>query len=200
MASFGAHDVPAEFRHALDSIRNTTLRAEMSLDETPGPARLASYTAAFLADAIVDGEELATGRLVLLYEPDGHEAWEGTFRIVTYVRAALEPEMAADPLLPSVGWAWLVEALDARGATYVAPSGTVTRVASESFGAMSEEPPSGEIEIRASWSPVGPDLAPHVTGWGDLVCQTAGLPPLPEGVAALPTRGLARRGAHPARP
>ena len=44
--------------------------------------------------------ELGTGRLVLLHDPAGHEAWQGTFRVVTYVRAELEPEMAADPLLP----------------------------------------------------------------------------------------------------
>ena len=62
--------------------------------------------------------ELATGRLVLLHDPAGHEAWQGTFRVVTYVRAELEPEMASDPLLPGVGWAWLTEALDGHGAGF----------------------------------------------------------------------------------
>jgi hypothetical protein len=200
MPSPGPHDVPADFRRALESVRRARLRPEISLDETPGPARLAAYTAAFLADAVVSGEELATGRLVVLHEPAGHDAWHGAFRLVTYVRAALEPEMAVDPLLPSVGWAWLLEALDAHGARFAAPSGTVTRVASESFGTIADDPHSGEIEVRASWSPIGLDLASHVAGWADLLCHTAGLPPVPDGVAALPTRALARRSARPARP
>ncbi len=56
----------------------------------------------------MDGEEdLADGRLVLLHDPAGHDAWHGTFRLVTLVRAELEPEMAADPLLPDVCWSWL---------------------------------------------------------------------------------------------
>lgn len=194
-AGTGSRSEPVEFRRALEAVRTARLRGEVSLDETPGPARLASFTAAFLADVVVDGEELATGRLVLLHEPAGHDAWQGTFRLVTYVRAALEPEMVADPMLPSVGWAWLIESLDGHGAGYAAPSGTITRVASECFGSMADEPQSAEIEVRASWTALDADLAPHVEAWGDLLCQTAGLPPLPAGVAALAPRGTARRRA-----
>ena len=101
---------------------------------TPSPSAPTS-----LAPADPDAE-LGTGRLVLLHDPAGHEAWEGTFRVVTYVRAELDHDMAADPLLPGVGWAWLTEALDAHGAAFAAASGTVTRVVSESFGAISAEP------------------------------------------------------------
>ncbi len=63
-----------------------------------------------------------------------HDAWHGTFRLVTLVRAELEPEMAADPLLPDVCWTWLTGALQARGLTYGEPSGTVTRASSHYFG------------------------------------------------------------------
>lgn len=192
-AGAGPRREPVEFRRALEAVRGARLRAEVSLDETPGPSRLASFTAAFLADVAVDGEELATGRLVLLHEPAGHEAWQGTFRLVTYVRAALEPEMVADPMLPSVGWAWLIESLDGHHAAYGAPSGTITRVASECFGSMADEPQSAEIEVRASWTAHDENLGPHVEAWADLLCQTAGLPPLPDGVAALPPRGSSRR-------
>ena len=38
-------------------------------------------------------------------------------------RADLDPEMVPDPLLASVGWSWLIDALDTHGATYDAPSG-----------------------------------------------------------------------------
>lgn len=192
-ASTGPQGEPVEFRRALATVRAARLRPEVSLDETPGPSRLASYTAAFLADVVVDGEELASGRLVVLHEPGGHDAWQGTFRLVTYVRAALEPEMVADPMLPNVGWTWLIESLDGRGAGYAAPSGTVTRVASECFGSMAEEPASAELEVRASWTALDEDLGMHVEAWGDLLCQSAGLAPLPDGVAALTPRGPVRR-------
>jgi len=199
----GPEGEPPDFRLALSSVRSARLRPEVTLDETPGPSRLAAYTAAFLADVSVDSAELASGRLVVLHEPGGHEAWSGEFRLVTYVRAPLEPEMVADPLLPGVGWTWLLEALDAHGAAYRAPSGTVTRVISESFGSMADDPAAAEIEVRASWTALEPDLAAHTEGWGELLCHIAGLPPLPSGVAALPSRGATRRagpgGARPRR-
>jgi hypothetical protein len=80
-----------------------------------------------------------------------------------------------------------MEALSAHGADYLAPSGTVTRVASESFGGMDGEPSSAEIEVRASWSPLG-SLTDHVEAWGDLLCTAAGVPPVPPGVVAMPSR------------
>jgi hypothetical protein len=166
------------------------------LEETPAPQRLAPHAVALTADVIspVDPDaEIGTGRLVLLHDPAGHEAWQGTFRVVTYVRAELEHEMAADPLLPGVGWAWLTEALDGHGATFTAASGTVTRVASESFGAISGEPMSAQIEIRASWTPLDEAFGAHLMAWCDLLCTTAGLPPLAPGVVTLPTR---RRSAR----
>jgi hypothetical protein len=136
--------------------------------------------------------ELGSGRLVLLHDPAGHEAWQGTFRLVTYVRAELDQDMAADPLLPGVGWAWLTEALGGHGAAFTAASGTVTRVASESFGAIATEPVSAQIEIRASWTPLDEAFGAHLLAWCDLLCTTAGLPPETPGVVTLPRRRTAR--------
>jgi hypothetical protein len=146
---------------------------------------------ALSADVAPGGSELATGRLVLLHDPAGQATWEGIFRLVTYVRAELEPELITDPLLPSVGWTWLLEALEARGARHLAPSGTVTRVVSESFGALRDRPASAEVEIRASWTPLEPDMGPHLAAWCELLCTLAGLPPRPPpppGVTSLVTR------------
>jgi hypothetical protein len=185
-------DGPEDFRSALRSLRAATPRPEVVLAETPAPQRLAPHAVAMTADVLVGDEELATGRLVLLHDPAGHEAWQGTFRVVTYVRADLEPEIAADPLLPGVGWAWLTEALDSHGAAFTAASGTVTRVASESFGAMSEQPGSAQIEIRASWTPLDDAFDAHLLAWCDLLCTTAGLPPVPTGVLSLPSRRASR--------
>ena len=70
---------------------------------------------------------------------------------------------------------------------YEATGGTVTRVLSQSFGALEDRPDEVEVEIRASWTPLG-DIADHVEAWGELLCTASGLPPVPEGVAPLPSR------------
>jgi Protein of unknown function (DUF3000) len=178
---------PEEFRKALAQFRSARLRPEVLCEEMPAPQRIAPYSAALSADLNVAGEEVGGGRIVLLYDPAGNDAWLGNFRCVAYARADIDPEMVTDPLLSAVGWTWLLEALHSHDAGFVAPSGTVTRVASESFGGMAEEIGSAEIELRASWSPLGP-LGAHVEAWGDLLCTAAGLPPVPPGVVALPNR------------
>ncbi|MGI5403524.1 DUF3000 domain-containing protein [Streptomyces sp. CA-135486] len=180
--------VPRAFRLAIEALRAARLRPEIEVDPTRPPQRLAPHAYALEA-AVVDGDEdLADGRLVLLHDPAGHEAWHGTFRLVTLVRAELEPEMAADPLLPEVCWSWLTGALEARGLSYGEPSGTVTRAGSHYFGGLAERRPATQIEIRASWTPLEgrggvPDSAAHLAAWCDLLCQIAGLPPLSAGPA-----------------
>lgn len=178
---------PEEFRRALEQLRAARLRPEIACEEMPAPQRIAPYSAALSADVTIAGEDAGGGRLVLLHEPAGNDAWQGSFRCVAYVRASIDPEMVTDPLLSAVGWTWLLESLTAHEARYVAPSGTVTRVASESFGGMDAEPGSAELEIRASWSPLG-SVTDHVEAWGDLLCTAAGLPPVPAGVLAMPSR------------
>ena len=186
---------PEEFRLAVAQLREAPLRPEVFCEEMPAPQRIAPFASALSADVTVDGDDVGSGRVVVLHDPAGNDAWEGTFRCVAYARAEIDPEMANDPLLAEVGWSWLSEALAAHGATYLAPSGTVTKASSESFGSMDGEEPSAQLEIRASWTPVsdpsgeGPlDLGPHVEAWGELLCTASGLPPVPEGVAPLPSR------------
>lgn len=177
----------ATFNGALKALRSVKARSEIIVDESPAPARLAPYAVALTADVIASPNaesELATGRFVLLYDPAGHEAWDGSFRCVTFVRAELESEMETDPLLPEIGWTWLLESLAAHGADLVAPSGTVTRVASQSFGQLADRVPSAEIEIRASWTPKG-TVDSHLAAWFDVLATCAGLPPVPEGVSSI---------------
>jgi hypothetical protein len=178
------------------------LRPEVSFEDVPAPKKLAPRAAAIAAtvttdivgpDGDEDSGDVAWGRLVLLYDPEGQPGWAGQFRVIAYIRADVEPEMAADPLLGQVSWTWLTEALDAGAAGYAAPSGTVTRVITEGFGGKQDEPPSTGLEIRASWSPVGvaeepPPLAGHVTAWCDALCTAAGLPPAQAGVRVMPQR------------
>ena len=170
--------------------RDAQADRDFLFEDVPAPKRLAPYATAIAASVQRDGADVAWGRLVLLYDPDGQEGWDGVFRLVAYIRADVEPEMAADPLLGEVGWSWLSEALDARVPGYAVPSGTVTRVITEGFGAKRDELPLTGFELRASWSPAGPgnsdaddrdldilDLSAHISAWCDCLSAAAGLEP-----------------------
>ncbi|HEY9357003.1 MAG TPA: DUF3000 domain-containing protein [Arthrobacter sp.] len=207
--------VPPEFLHALGTLRKAQCRSELRLAEIPAPARLAPFAVALGAEVMASGSagattpvhgpaamalaaaagteddedtELATGRFILLHDPDGSAVWDGEFRIVTYIRAQLEPEMGNDEMLGTVAWTWLVEALENHKAPYRAAGGTATRVLSESFGTLADRPGSIDIELRASWTPASSDVTAHLEAWSDMVCTFAGLPPLPDGVSPLPNR------------
>jgi hypothetical protein len=151
----------------------------------------------------VDGAEIATGRFVLLYDPAGQRGWAGPLRVIVYIRTDTEPEIAEDPMVGEVAWSWLTEALDARTPGYAEPSGTVTRVVTEGFGAKRDEPRATGVELRASWSPVDAEdppggdadqdgLAGHLAAWCGTMCAAAGLAPLAAGVSALRPAGRRR--------
>jgi hypothetical protein len=179
--------LPQAFRDAVAQMRAARLRPEILCEEMPAPQRIAPHSAALSADVVLDGDEVGTGRLVLLHDPAGNDTWGGTFRCVAYARAELTSDFAADPVLADVAWSWLVEALDAHDAAHLASSGTVTRVISDSFGTMADDGGSAQLEVRASWTPLG-DIGAHVRAWGDLLGACVGLEPVPEGVATLASR------------
>lgn len=195
MTALGHHPaesrrLPEEFREALAGLRRARQRQEVTLDEIPAPGRLAPYAVALAAEvhdpAEPAGVELATGRFILLHDPAGSDVWQGTFRVVTYIRASLELDLGSDPMVGAVAWTWLVEALENHHARYAQAGGTATRVLSESFGGLAERPDTTDIELRASWTPEGPDSTEHLEAWADMVCAFAGLPPVPAGVTPLP--------------
>ena len=127
------------------------------------------------------------------------------FRLVAYVRADIEEEMAADPLLGEVGWSWLTDALELHAPGYSAPSGTVTRVITEGFGAKSGR--AACYRVRAARLLVPPasddDLGVNVVAWCDLLAAAAG-PAGPAagdaGAAARPASGGAGDGGRPTAP
>jgi hypothetical protein len=181
------------FAKVANVLRTFTPRAEILLEEVPPPQKLAAFSYAFSADVSngLPGEaedEVSSGRFVLLHEPGGQETWEGEFRCVTYIRADVDIMMQEDPLLPEVGWNWLLESLASAGCTYMAASGTVTRVVSASFGKLSPRKDEAEIEIRASWTPLvesPEDIRTHIKGWCNLLAELSGLQPIPEGVTPI---------------
>ena len=167
-------------------------RSEITLEEIPAPQKLAKFSYALSADVsnglIGDAEaELANGRFVILHEPGGQDTWEGEFRCVTYLNADLETTEAEDPSLPEHGWSWLLKALADNRCQFAAPSGTVTRSMNHSFGKLSTASDGGEIEIRASWSPIiskPEDLIGHLEAWCNLLAEISYLMPVPDGVAS----------------
>ena len=175
---------PELFRQAVAALTGTAVRREVHVQPLRPPQRLAPYSYAISADVSgTDGGDLATGRLVLLHDPDGAEAWDGVLRLVAFVSAEQDPEMGVDPMLPAVGWSWLVEALDERSAAYRAAGGTVTQTTSTRFGDIAGPRTTVELELRASWTADSAELAPHLHAFVDLLCTAAGLPP--EGVSVI---------------
>ena len=178
----------------VEHLRTITPRSEIILEEVPAPQKLAAYSFAFTADISAqphinsaESDEVASGRFVILHEPGGQDTWEGEFRCVTFVRADVDPVMQEDPLLPEVGWSWFLEALEVQECALAAPSGTVTRVSSASFGKLSPRNDESEIEIRASWTAIiktGEDLLGHLEAWCNLLAEISYLQPVPEGVAS----------------
>jgi hypothetical protein len=177
---------PEPFRDAVASLQATASRPEIRIETIRAPQRLAPWTYALSADVLDDeGEELATGRLVLLYDPDGTDAWDGTLRLVAFASAELEDDIANDPSLPEVCWSWLTGALAERQADHLAVGGTVTQTTSTRFGDVHGPRAAVSIELRGSWTARTPDLTPHLLGFLDLLSTAAGLPP--EGISVLPT-------------
>jgi hypothetical protein len=164
------------------------LAATVYLGDLPGVAGSAAQGASAEADGAI-----GWGRFVVLFDAAGQPGWDGKYRIIGYVQAELEPELAADPLVNEVGWSWLTEALDGHTTGYRNISGTVTAVVTQGFGSKQDEPTSTGFELRASWSPVvsgdSAGLGGHLAAWCEVVCTAAGLPPLAPGVAALRSPG-----------
>ena len=154
---------PDIFRAAVESLSGTAVRAEVRVEPLRAPQKLAPYSYAMSAEVVdAEGLELASGRLVLLHDPDGHEAWDGVLRLVAYASAELDEQMGVDPMLPSVGWSWLTGALDERRAAYRAAGGTVTQTTSTRFGDLAGPRTTVAMELRASWTADTADLAPHL--------------------------------------
>jgi hypothetical protein len=191
---------PQEFQQAVASLRAVRPRPELVLSPLDAPPRLAPWTWAFSVEAVTDPDSAdedadgdttepdTSGRLILLHDPAGQDAWEGTFRLVCFVQARLEPEQLGDEMLPVVGWSWLTEALELAGADHVALGGTVTQTSSVRFGDIAGPRRDDDVELRASWTPVGTDLSRHAEAFCSLVASAAGLPPV--GVLPLATRRI----------
>lgn len=177
--------MPNAFGQSLEQLRLLKYRSEFKMREAPAPARLAPFGYAQTVDISLGDDTVGSGRLVILHDPAGQPSWEGTTRIIAFVEADVDLEVAADPLLTEVGWSWLLEALEGAGAHAEAVGGTVTQTTSRSFGVMDEREPEGRLQIRASWTPKdADDLGAHARAWALLTASACGLPPTSNDLAS----------------
>ena len=186
---------PAEFQAALEAMGTVHPRAEIAVEHIPAPQRLAPWSHAIglsVADPADEEEELASGRFIVLFDPEGHEAWQGTTRCVGYLSASTDSDMVDDSMFSEVAWSWLTDALAESGADHHSVGGTVTRTASTRFGSIAAPEHSVDVEIRASWTAEGTDLDRHLIAFLDVLGTAAGLPPL--GVHLLGANGRTADG------
>ena len=188
---------PAEFREAVAAMNAAEVRAEIELGPIRPPQRLAPYSYALGAEVKRDehavvpetSEGDAFGRLILLHDPDGADAWDGTMRLVAFIQSDLDSTEAVDPLLPEVAWSWLVDALEARAEHVTALGGTVTATTSVRYGDISGPPRAHQLELRASWTATTLALGTHVEAFCEVLEHAAGLPPA--GITDLSSRSRA---------
>ncbi|MCV7428022.1 DUF3000 domain-containing protein [Mycobacterium montefiorense] len=188
---------PAPFREAVAAMNAVNARPEIELGPIRPPQRLAPFSYALGAEVKHPDLEIvpersegdAFGRLILLHDPDGADAWDGTMRLVAYIQADLDSSEAVDPLLPEVAWSWLVDALEARTDQVTALGGTVTATTSVRYGDISGPPRAHQLELRASWTATSPAVGGHVEAFCEVLEHAAGLPPT--GVTDLSSRSRA---------
>jgi len=183
LASQGVTTVePAQFREAVAAMNAAGVRPEIELGPIRPPQRLAPFSYALGAEVkrdestvLADGPGApgaaglsdAFGRLILLHDPDGADAWDGTMRLVAFIQADLE----------------------SRSDEVTALGGTVTATSSVRYGDISGPPRAHQLELRASWTATTLALGPHVQAFCEVLEHAAGLPPV--GVTDLSTRSRA---------
>ena len=182
---------PQPFRDAVESMHAAHVRAEISLGDIRPPQKLAPFSHAIGLEVVHPETDLvpetsegdAFGRLILLHDPRAEESWSGSMRLVAYIQADMDADVASDPLLPQVAWQWLTEGFEDCGAGCSNLGGTVTTTNSVRYGEIGGPPEAFQLEMRASWTASGDDLSPHVEAFSRVLANVAGLPP--EGVAQL---------------
>ena len=175
--------IPGIFRDAVASLRSWRPDRRIRVSEIAAPGGIAPYSYAVSAVARQGVEPPVNGKLVLLHDPRGQSAWEGTLRLVSFLRVEVDDELHTDPMLTHIAWSWLSTGLQVCAAGHIALGGTVTCTIDTRFGGLRDDHEStrdatdAAVEIRASWTPVTADLAPHLRAWCHQLAASAGLPP-----------------------
>lgn len=153
-ATVVAADHSGRVQALFDEAANITPIAGIRLTTGPNPQRLAPYAFTLLADVEgAVGDDIGSGRFVILHDPQGQPGWSGTWRVIVYARADVDEDMATDPLLSDVAWSWLTEAWQAWSISPSDTTGTVTCNQSRPYGDVGDRLPSADVELRCSWTP-----------------------------------------------
>ena len=122
-----------------------------------------------------DDSELGTGRFVLLYDPDEPEAWGGRFRVVCFAQAPARDRHRPRPV--------------PRGCRMVVARRRARRTGRRVHRRIRHRDQDPLDRIRRAGTrratarrsscvrrgrPSTPPSAPHVEGWGELLCMLAG--------------------------
>lgn len=174
---------PSIFRDAVASLRSWQPDRRISMSEIAAPANIAPH--AFAVSGVVNPPWApeADGKLILLHDPQGQPAWEGTLRLVSFLSVEIDEDMYTDPALTTIAWSWLQTSLELAGAGHLALGGTVTCTTETRFdGLRDDHETTGDatdahVEIRASWTPDATDLTAHLQAWCRQLAAAAGLPP-----------------------
>lgn len=170
-------ELPAEFQLALKGLAEPYRRSELSTHQIASPKDIAPAAIAFSSE-VTDTTEAANhrgvGRIVFLHDSAQTETWGSRMRVIAYVKSPLETEMEMEEDSASYFWDILNRALAKHNAKATHEAGTITKMSSTGMGALATEQRKTEIELRASWSPLGADLSPHFAAWQDLIAAMAG--------------------------
>src|ERR1039457_2223561 len=80
-AGFGV--IVAGLQAQRDHIGGT--RPELVFEDVPAPRTLAPYASAIAATVWVEDDDIAGGRLVLLFDPAGQTGWAGPLRVIAFI-------------------------------------------------------------------------------------------------------------------
>lgn len=168
---------PTEFTDALLTLRHAVYDSHVEVSEIPAPRGIAPFSAAIRMDCgALEGNSHSggSGRLVILYDPQEQPGWQGRFRLVTMLDAHVDVDLVTEPLADQVCWSWLTDFLTQSEASFFQAAGSVTRSHSASFGELEKRSESAEMELRASWTPLENDLAPHAGAISRLLAMMSG--------------------------
>lgn len=168
---------PAEFTDALLTLRHATYDSHVKVSEIPAPHGIAPFSAAIRMEcgSLEDNSHSGgSGRLVILYDPQEQPGWQGRFRLVTMLSAHVDVDLVTEPLADQVCWSWFTDFLTQADASFFQAAGSVTRSHSASFGELEKRSESAEMELRASWTPLENDLAPHAGAISRLLAMMSG--------------------------
>jgi len=144
------------------------------------PQRLAPYSYALGAEVSIpdrrsspNGPRRRLGRLILLHDPDGSEAWDGTMRLGRYHPATWTPPRPSTRCCPRWrGAGWSTRSTPGRARHSSRRHGHGHHLCR--YGDISGPPRAHQLEMRASWTATSLELGTHVQAFCEVSSNAPG--------------------------